>query len=191
MRGTEGMQRDVLFVFLSGHGIRNWDASELYFWNYDLNFDSKTIVETGLSFTEIGRKLSEFPAVDIILVIDACKSGTAVKNVGEIDPNELAKQIYSINERGMYILSAARSGELAWEDIDVGHGFFTQSILDKLRKSRTGESINMLGLIDSVQSGVQGYMRHYKRGNYQTPVCRMYGDLLPLTIYKKGRSAGR
>jgi WD40 repeat protein len=187
----DGMQRDVLFVFLSGHGVRNWDASELYFWNYELDFDPVKIVETGLSFTELGRKLSEFPAVDIILVIDACRSGTAVKNVGEIDPNELAKQIYSINERGMYILSAARSGESAWEDTDVGHGFFTRSILDKVRKLRAGESVNMLGLIDSVQSGVQEYMRQYKPGRYQTPVCRMYGDLLPLTIYQKGKSGKR
>ncbi len=96
---TDNLQRDVLFVFLSGHGIRNWDASELYFWNYDL--DINNIVDTGLSFTELGRAITEFPAADIILVTDACKSGTAVKNVGDIDPNELAKQIYSINERGM------------------------------------------------------------------------------------------
>ncbi len=57
-----------------------------------------------------------------------------------------------------------------------------------LRRSKAGESVNMLGLIDSVQSGVQEYMQRYKQGRYQTPVCRMYGDLLPLTIYKKGRS---
>jgi WD40 repeat protein len=183
------MQRDVLFIFLSGHGLRTSDASELFFWNYDLDFND--IGSTGLSFIELGKKITEFPAGEIILATDACKSGTAVKNVGEIDPNELAKQIYSINERGMYILSAARSGEAAWEDADVGHGFFTRSILDRLRKLRAGESVNMLGLIDSIQSGVQEYMQRYKQGNYQTPVCRVYGDLLPLTIYKKGGSGGK
>ncbi len=190
----DSMQRDVLFVFLSGHGLRTVDGSELYYWNYDLDLDlehPERISQTALSFIELGRKISEFPAAEIILATDACKSGTAVKNVGEIDPNELAKQIYSINERGMYILSAARSGESAWEVPEVGHGFFTRSILDKVMKLKAGDSVNMLGLIDSVQSGVQEYMRRYKQGKFQTPVCRMYGDLLPLTIYKKGKSGSR
>jgi WD40 repeat protein len=185
-QGMDSMQRNVLFVFLSGHGIRNWDASELYFWNYDLDFND--VVRTGLSFTELGKAITEFPAADIILATDACKSGTSVKNVGDLDPNELAKQIYAINERGMYILNAARSGESAWEDPSLKHGFFTQSVLDKLHELRSGESVNMLGLIDAVQLGVQNYIQKYRPQKYQTPICRIYGDLLPLTIYKKRRN---
>jgi WD40 repeat protein len=185
-QGMDSLQRNVLFVFLSGHGIRNWDASELYFWNYDLDFTD--VVRTGLSFTELGKAITEFPAADIILATDACKSGTSVKNVGELDPNELAKQIYAINERGMYILNAARSGELAWEDPSLNHGFFTQSILDTLSELKAGESVNMLGLVDAVQLGVQKYIRKFKPEKYQTPVCRIYGDLLPLTIYKKRKN---
>jgi WD40 repeat protein len=174
-------QRDVLFVFLSGHGVRSYDEAELYFWNYDLDFDN--IGNTGLSFIELGKKMTSLPA-DIILATDACKSGMAGSNVVKgIDPNELAKQIYAINERGMYILSATRSGRNAIEANSLKHGIFTMTILNKLREVQPGGSVNMLGLIDYVQMGVHKYTQNLKN-DYQTAVCRIYGDLLPLMIYK-------
>jgi uncharacterized caspase-like protein len=177
------LQRDVLFIFLSGHGIRSSDASELYFWSYDLDYTK--ISETGLSFIELGRKITSLPA-EIVLVTDACKSGTAGSNVARgIDPNELAKQVYAINERGMYILSATRSGRNAIEAGSLKHGVFTESILDKLYELKAGDRLNMLGLIDYVQLRVHFYTQSRKSEKYQTPVCRMYGDLLPLTVYKK------
>lgn len=171
-------QRDVFFVFLSGHGIRRSDAieRELYFWNYDLDRDQTRA--TGLSFIELGQKITALPA-DIIIATDACHSGMAGSDVVRgLDPNELAKQMYAINERGMYILNAARSEQLAIEAQALQHGVFTRSILETLQYQ--GSEISMLSLIASVQERVD----YYTRGT-QSSVCRMYGDLLPLVVYKK------
>jgi uncharacterized caspase-like protein len=174
-----GAQRDVFFVFLSGHGIRRSDdyERELYFWNYDLN---KSMTRaTGLSFIELGQKITSLPA-DIIIATDACHSGMAGSDmVRGLDPNELAKHIYAINERGIYILNAARSEELALESgrEDIQHGIFTKSILETLG---VGGDISMMNMIASVQERVLHYTERT-----QTPVCRMYGDLLPLVVYKK------
>jgi WD40 repeat protein len=177
---VRGAQRDVLFVFLSGHGVRRTDAKthdqELYFWNYDLDFENTR--GTGLSLIELGRKITSVPA-DVILTTDACHSGMAGSDVVKgLDPDELAKRIYAINERGMYILNAARSEEVAMESgrKDIQHGVFTKSILETLRLDN---ELNMMNLIASVQQRVQYYT------NRQTPVCRMYGDLLPLVVYQK------
>ena len=175
--GKTGAQRDVLLVFLSGHGVRRKDSleQELYFWNYDLNKENTR--GTGLSFIELGKKITALPA-DVILATDACHSGMAGSDVVRgIDPNELAKRIYAINERGMYILNASRSEELALETKQLGHGVFTRAILESLEFET---DINMLKLIASVQQRVQ----YYTQGT-QIPVCRMYGDLLPLVVYKK------
>ena len=116
----------------------------------------------------------------MILTTDACHSGMAGSDVVKgLDPNELAKRIYAINERGMYILNAARSQELAMESAwkDIQHGVFTKSILETLNVDK---DVNMLNLIASVQQRVQ-----YYTNREQTPICRMYGDLLPLVIYQK------
>ncbi len=178
---ARGSQRDVLFVFLSGHGVRRTDPKthdqELYFWNYDLDFDNTR--GTGLSLIELGRKITSVPA-DVILTTDACHSGMAGGEVVKgLDPSELAKRIYAINERGMYILNAARSEEVAMESgrKDIQHGVFTKSILETLHLDN---DVNMLNLIASVQQRVQ-----YYTNQEQTPICRMYGDLLPLVVYQK------
>jgi uncharacterized caspase-like protein len=94
-----------------------------------------------------------------------------------LDPNELAKRIYAINERGLYILNAARSEEFAREHPAIGHGVFTKAILEALEFE---SDFSVLSIMASVQSRVL----HYTKG-IQTPVFRMYGDLLPLTIYGK------
>jgi WD40 repeat protein len=170
-------QRDVLMIFLSGHGIRRADAleRELYFWCYDLLMTSTRA--TGLSFIELGQKITALP-VDVILATDACHSGMAGSDMARgVDANELAKRIYSINERGLYILNAARSEEFAREHSSIGHGVFTKAILEALEWE---SDHSMMSLMASVQRRAL----HYTRG-VQTPVFRMYGDLLPLVVYEK------
>lgn len=172
-------KRDVFMVFFSGHGVRlvGGPINDLYFWNYDAVF--KDLEKTGLSFMELGEKVTCVPA-EVILATDACHSGMAGRDVvREVDANELAKRIYAINERGLYILNAARSEEKAQEYDQINHGVFARSILDALNK-QAAPDISMIGLMDFVQRQMRYYM-----GVKQTPVFRTYGDLLPLTIYNK------
>jgi len=169
--------RDVFLVYLSGHGVRRADSfeRELYFWCYDLL--STNTRATGLSFIELGERITSLP-VDVILATDACHSGMAGSDaVRGLDPNELAKRIYSINERGMYILNASGSEEYAREGSQLGHGVFTKSILEALQFET---DMSMMSLMASIQRRVVYYTNHV-----QTPVFRMYGDLLPLTIFDK------
>lgn len=170
-------KRDVFLVFLSGHGVRRSDSfeRELYFWCYDLLASSTRA--TGVSFIELGERITSLPA-DVILATDACHSGMAGSDtVRGLDPNELAKRIYAINERGLYILNASRSEEFAREHPAIGHGVFTKSILESLEFE---SDFSMLNIMASVQNRVL----HYTKG-IQTPVFRMYGDLLPLVVYGK------
>jgi WD40 repeat protein len=170
-------QRDVFLLFLSGHGVRRSDdfERELYFWCYDLMKSSTRA--TGLSFIELGEKITSLPA-DVILATDACHSGMAGSDaVRGLDPNELAKRIYAINERGLYILNASRSEEFAREHETIGHGVFTKAILEALEFET---DMSMMNLMASVQRRVLYYTNHL-----QTPVFRLYGDLLPLTVYGK------
>ena len=189
-RVTDGQKakRDVLLVYLSGHGVFRIKNQQLYFWNYDFDLDRPG--DTGLAFMALGEKITSLPA-EVILMTDACNSGMAGSDVlkgfdpdkNGIDPNELAKRIYGINESDMYIFNAARRSESALEGesvqgMSVEHGYFTKAILDALGES-TNPGMTMIGLVDQVQWRVQRFT------SAQNPVCRMYGDLLPLVIYDK------
>ncbi len=184
---THRTHRDVLFVFLSGHGVRFKGDPDLYFWNHDLHPDNMSL--TGLSLIELGGLVTSVPA-EVVLAIDACHSGSAGADVMRgLDPDELAKRIHAVNERGMYILNAARSEELAHEHEDMGHGFFTKAILDTLRLENSllteqqqsrHRTVSMLGLI----AGVQELVPYYTEQK-QSSLCRTYGDLLELVIFKR------
>lgn len=186
---THKAERDVLFVFLSGHGVRMKDSPELYFWNHDLDPRAATLAETGLSLIELGEIATAVPA-EVVIALDACHSALAGANaLAGLNAEELARRMHAVNERGIYVMNAARSEELAFEDSAEGHGFFTRAVLTALRleKSLVAEqaggkdrALSMLGLIAAVQELVP-----YFTMKKQTSVFRMYGDLLPLTIYQR------
>lgn len=173
-------RRDVLFVFLSGHGVKvpGKDASdpELYFGNYDFNESEPK--KTGLSFMELGKRITSLPA-EVILATDACNAGLAGGSVVRgVDANELAKRLYALNERGLYVLNATRDSE-AYEFDELKHGVFTWAILYALKKYAEPD-MSMLQLMASLQT-IMGKILAKR----QTPVFRMYGDLLPLTIFNR------
>lgn len=188
---TEGEERDVLLVFLSGHGLRYQGEPDLYFFNYDLLPEKADM--TGVSMQELGEIVSAVPA-EVVLVVDACHAGMAGNNVVRgLDPEELAQRIHMVSERGMYVLAAARAEEKAREDRSAGLSVFTEALLEALRSSRhllpdaapaRTRSITMMSLMAGLQEMVPRVSQ--RAGTVaQTPVCHMYGGLLPLTIYRE------
>lgn len=185
-----GAERDVLFVFLSGHGVRFKGEPDLYFWNFDLR--PSAMEATGLSMLDLGDRITSVPA-EVVLVVDACHSAMAGSNVmSGLDAEELARRVHAINERGMYLMNASRADELAREDATSGMGVLTSAMLAALSSNRflvpdgpggKQRSIGMVGLIAGVQQLVPQISARAGT-EAQTPVCRIYGDLLPLTIYK-------
>ena len=186
---THQAERDVLFVFLAGHGVRMKGSANLYFWNHDLDPHPQRLDDTGLSMIELGEIATAVPA-EVVIAMDACHSGMAGANaLAGVNAEELARRIHAVNERGIYVMNAARSEELSHEDLSLGHGFFTGALLTALAQEKslvteeTGgkeRALSMLGLIAAVQELVP-----YLTTQGQTSVFRMYGDLLPLTIYKR------
>lgn len=189
-----GAERDVLFVFMSGHGTRLIDAgtgsSELFFQNYDLKPTFQDVAETGLSMLDLGDRVTSVPA-EVVLVIDACHAALAGQGVvAGLDAEELARRVQAIHERGMYLVSAARSDEIAREDTTSRYGVLTASLLAALHESRPRSRSARQGLevlMAELMAGVQRILPEVtaRAGTKaQTPVCRVYGDLVPLTILK-------
>jgi uncharacterized caspase-like protein len=187
-----GAERDVLLVFLSGHGVRFAGEPELYFWNWDLINSEDDMERTGLSLVEFAEIATAVPA-EVVLIIDACHSGMAGNNLMRgLDPDELARRIRAVHERGLYVINASRSEQRSFEHGELRHGLLTHALLEALRDRRHASGpdhgVGMLGLVDAIQTIVPRLGARLGIEEPQTPVCRMYGDLLPLTIYAPPRT---
>jgi uncharacterized caspase-like protein len=184
---TAQAERDVLLVFLSGHGTRFKGEPELYFWNWDLIPTGQDMARTGLSVVEFAEIVTAVPA-EVVFIIDACHAGMAGNNMMRaMDPEELARRIHAVHERGMYIVAASRSGEFSYENYRLRNGVLTSALLRALHARRLAagkpRSVSMFALVAAVQELVP-LVSASAGAPAQTPVCRLYGDLLPLDIYQ-------
>lgn len=180
-----GAERDVLFVFLAGHGVRFPNDPELFFWTHDMV--PERMDETGLSMVELGERLSHVPA-EVVLVIDTCHSAMAGNNMlRAFSPEELARRVQAVSERGMYVMSAARSEERAQDSHVHAQGVFTAALLQALdaeTEAAGRKGVRMLAWMDRAQELMPQVMRQAGT-TPQAPVLRMYGDLLPFTLFKR------
>lgn len=189
-----GHERDVLFVFLSGHGVPVIDqgVTNLFFSNHDIVMTKDDVDRTGVSMLELGDHISSVPA-EVVLVVDVCDAALAGRDtMAGLDAEELARRVHALYERGMYVVSAARAGEIAQEDAVSRLGVLTASMIETLKRSRpptrrAGGRPRLEVLMAEIVAGVQRFVPEVSARtgvDPQTPVCRMYGDLLPLTMLK-------
>lgn len=185
-----GAERDVLFVFLSGHGVRVFDprSVNLFFMNHDLVPTAAEVDATGVAMLDLGERITSVPA-EVVLVLDVCHASMAGGGVtAGLDPEELARRIHALYERGMYVIGAARADELAREDRTQRFGVLTAALLQALQPAGGGRGsraldVRMSDLVARVQRLVPEISARAGLAP-QTPVCRTYGDLEPLTILK-------
>ncbi|WP_374439069.1 caspase family protein [Inhella sp.] len=193
LRASAGAQadapRDVLMVFLAGHGARFAGEQDLYFFTHDV--EPATMDRSGLSLLELGRLVTSV-AAEVVLVIDTCHAALAGDDViASLSPEELGQRLHALNERGLTLLSAARGDEIARENPLTRQGLFTGALLQTLADTRfyapgpPGQrALTLLGLMHGIETLVP--LASAQAGTKpQTPVCRSYGDLLPLTLYRR------
>jgi WD40 repeat protein len=183
-----GAERDVLVLFLAGHGLQFVGDPDLYFLNHDSDLNR---METGLSLTEVGEMLAVAPA-EVVVLIDTCHSGMAGSGINRgLGPDEVARRLQEVSERSMYVLSAARADEIAQEGSTQGHGVFTAALLATLQSRRylqRGEDGRLSLSMASLMAGLQAEAPRITQAlgkPPQTPVFRLFGDVLPLTIYRR------
>lgn len=140
---------DILFIFLSGHGVMDDKTKQFYYMTVEASSlsDEAVFKDVGISMNELTDwiKPQSIKAQKRILILDACKSGQAINNLMKVaqaplavkgDDNSLQlKAIDKLNEKsGLFILSASASGELAFESGIYGHGYLTYSLLKVIKE---------------------------------------------------------
>jgi len=100
----------------------------------------KKVYSSSLSDEDLERLLETVDAGKLLMVIDACDSGQALeaeeKRRGPMNSRGLAQLAY---EKGMLILTAAKSQQAALETERLGHGLLTYALLEGLTKAEVNE----------------------------------------------------
>jgi TolB-like protein/ketosteroid isomerase-like protein len=170
----EAAPSDVGVLYMAGHGVREETLDTYYFLPSNASAAAPHI--EGLDMFEMNRELRRLRRnmQRLVVILDTCHAGAAASAPAALG-QDLAAGLAPAE--GLYILTAARSGEPSVELSAVGHGAFTHALLDGLR----GAAANPDGLIT-----VFGLASHAARvvrelsGDQQHPYLAILGEDLPL-----------
>jgi hypothetical protein len=126
---------DEVIVFLAGHGLVTDGEFRFCPWDYD-----KQHWRNYLTFADLESLFEGVPALNRLLLIDACHSG-----LFQEDAKEGEKLIDAVSDgfldfrrtTGATVLSAAAGLEVAAEPLALKNGLFTYAILQNLNSKRS------------------------------------------------------
>lgn len=121
---------DTLVLYLAGHGIVIDD--EWYFipWEID-GLEEDDIRRQGLPSKRLFSDIINLPVGQVVILLDSCFSGGAVDAFTHLAiKGPLAKRV---SATGIHVASASTGQQSAREADTLGHGLFTQAILDGLQ----------------------------------------------------------
>ena len=135
---------DAVIFYFSGHGTAQGDR--FYLIPHDLGYAGPraTLDQNGLagilshsiSDVELETSLKLLDVDQLLLVIDACNSGQALQAAeerrGPMNTRGLAQLAY---EKGMYVLTASQSDEVAFESAGLKHSYLAYALIEEGIKS--------------------------------------------------------
>lgn len=145
----QAQPEDAVVFYFSGHGTAQQDR--FYLIPYDLGYQGKrsklddaglaVILAHSISDLELEESLKQVDADQLLLVIDACNSGQALKSTderrGPMNTKGLAQLAY---EKGMYILTASQSDEVAFESAGLKHSYLAYALIEEGIKSGAADA---------------------------------------------------
>jgi uncharacterized caspase-like protein len=131
---------DAVVIYFSGHGAA--DKDRFYLIPHDLGYkgprkegspeDFRTILSHSITDIELEEALRPLDADQLLLVIDACRSGQALETEevrrGPMNTRGIAQLAY---EKGMYVLTAAQSNEVAFESQALKHSYLAYALVEE------------------------------------------------------------
>jgi len=130
---------DVGIIFYSGHGDRDSDD---IFYMLPVGVDPEHLDVTAVAGEVFKKKLAGIKG-SLVVMLDACHAGQFAKGIGEnkqLRPRaeEFAKGT-SQEQPGVVIMCSSTGDEVSIEDRALGHGYFTQALIEGLY-SRAADS---------------------------------------------------
>lgn len=139
---------DAVVVYFSGHGTAQLER--FYLIPHDIGYMGSrdeidgagllTILNHSISDEELVDALQPMDVDQLLVIIDACKSGQALKSTetrqGPMNTKGLAQLAY---EKGIYVLTASQSFEVAFEADALKHSYLAYALLEEGIKQRAAD----------------------------------------------------
>lgn len=140
---------DAVIFYFSGHGTAVDDR--FYLIPHDLGYMGprsrlnregvSTIISHSISDLELEAALKPVDVDQLLLVIDACNSGQVLnaeeQRRGPMNAKGLAQLAY---EKGMYVLTASQSDEVAFESEGLKHSYLAYALVEEGIKSNAADA---------------------------------------------------
>jgi WD40 repeat protein len=188
MQAFESLERrslpeDVVIIFLAGHG--DTLGNQWYFVPQDLAEPEKELELSthGISTDRLNQELKRIPSRKILLLIDACYSGSLLSSFrGYEDRKALSLLARSV---GIHILAASSRDQRASEVMELRHGVFSYLLLkglggDAVLRAADHE-VTVLGLASYLRNQLPDFGKKYNTEE-QDPVSYSNGMDFPIVL---------
>lgn len=122
---------DAVLIYLTGHGLSY--NNKWYYLSRTATLEKlpDDLPSLGISAESLQQKLTEIPADQILLIIDACQAGGALPPAHRFAGLSALRTVARLS--GIHILAATNKEQDALEVDALGHGLLTYSILQGLK----------------------------------------------------------
>jgi uncharacterized caspase-like protein len=148
---------DNLWFFFAGHGKRYKDRDYLM----PIDADPGDVESSCISLHYVSERLRRSGADNVIMLIDACRSGT-----GQRDGMGFGQE----KQQGVITLLSCSPGESSYEIDELKHGSFTYALLEGLKIEGESNCATVERLYQHLMQRVPSLTRQYKKVK-QTPYC--------------------
>ncbi|MBF0322385.1 MAG: caspase family protein, partial [Magnetococcales bacterium] len=168
--------QDTVVIYLAGHGEAEKDA--WYFIPHEVDFsDVGRLQSVAVSSALLKQSIARIGARNVVLMLDACKSGAAVGPFSGLAEHRPMATLSRAT--GTHVVAASTGTQLANELDLLGHGVFTYALLKGLKgasdTSPHDNRIQIKELMTYLRTQVPILTRQYKTG-LQDPVINMRGE---------------
>jgi len=181
----QAAEDDLVLIYFSGHGYEDRGRSYLLPQNADLDALDYTALERDTFI----RQIDNLAARKVIVILDACHAGGISRGgKGAGKDAALSEKYYEefAASQGRALIASCAGGEFSWEDEDLGHGVFTESLVRAL----SGEAdvqpkdglVSLFELKGFLESDVTTWAK--QRGKSQTPQVNLesYRGDIPIAL---------
>ncbi|MBF8274193.1 MAG: peptidase C14, caspase catalytic subunit p20 [Magnetococcales bacterium] len=168
--------QDTVVVYLAGHGESEEDV--WYFITHDVDWSTNTpLKEIAMPSSVLQEAMTRMSARNVLLLLDACKSGGAVNQFSKLSNNR-SMAVLS-RSTGIHIVAATTGVQLASELEQLGHGVFTYAMLEGLKGAADTDprdsQVSVKELTGYLRTRVPSLTRQYRTGAME-PVINMRGE---------------
>jgi len=123
-------------VYYSGHGAPEPASGEAYLVPY--NGDPAYLADTAYPIKKLHEKLAKLTDSRVMLIVDACFSGTGGRSVIAPGARPLVSLISPVLRRGdnVSIMTASQDSQISTSSPELGHGLFTYHLIEALRAGK-------------------------------------------------------